>query len=322
MEERSHSTQEYQVTDVCEDSKRQTTDSMFPDLRNEIESSELSFLMEAHNGISAKIAEEAGFKGIWASGLTISASLGLRDSNEASWTQVLDIVEYMADATTLPILVDGDSGHGNFNNVRRFVRKLCERNIAGVCIEDKLFPKTNSFVGTAQPLANMIEFCGRIKAAKDSQLNQRFVVIARIEALISGMGMPEALRRAESYYEAGADAILIHSKKTTAREVIIFAEEWASRCPLLVVPTTYSDTNVDVFRDTGISMVIWANHLFRSSVKAMQHTARQIFEDESLSNIEDDIATVQEVFRMVNFAELELAEKKYLPSREGKKPAG
>ena len=102
----------------------------------------LAFLMEAHSGLSAKVVEEAGFAGIWASGLSMSAMLGLRDSNEASWTQVLDVLEYMADATTLPILVDGDTGHGNFNNVRRFVRKLCERGIAGVCIEDKLFPKT------------------------------------------------------------------------------------------------------------------------------------------------------------------------------------
>src|SRR5579859_5736723 len=91
-------------------------------LRQLIFSPDLAFLMEAHNGISAKIAEETGFKGLWASGLTISASLGLRDSNEASWTQVLDVLEYMADATTLPILVDGDTGYGNFNNVRRLVR--------------------------------------------------------------------------------------------------------------------------------------------------------------------------------------------------------
>jgi phosphoenolpyruvate phosphomutase len=100
-------------------------------LRQAIEGPDLSFLMEAHNGLSAKIVEEAGFGGIWASGLTISASLGLRDSNEASWTQVLDVLEYMADASSLPILVDGDTGYGNFNNVRRLVRKLGERGIAG-----------------------------------------------------------------------------------------------------------------------------------------------------------------------------------------------
>ena len=113
--------------------------SRFARLREVLTGPRLGFLMEAHNGLSAKIAEEAGFEALWASGLTMSASLGLRDSNEASWTQVLDILEYMADAASIPILVDGDTGYGNFNNVRRLVRKLCERHIAGVCIEDRLF---------------------------------------------------------------------------------------------------------------------------------------------------------------------------------------
>ena len=119
----------------------------FQALRQLLLSPDLSFLMEAHNGLSAKIVEEAGFQGIWASGLSISASLGVRDNNEASWTQVLEVLEFMADATSIPMLVDGDTGFGNFNNVRRLVRKLCDRGVAGVCIEDKLFPKTNSFIG-------------------------------------------------------------------------------------------------------------------------------------------------------------------------------
>ena len=119
----------------------------------------------------------------------------------------------MVDSTRLPILVDGDTGYGNFNNVRRLVRKLGQRQIAGVCIEDKLFPKTNSFIGERQPLADIDEFCGRIKAGKDSQTDDDFVLVARTEALISGHGMDEALRRAEAYYAAGADAILIHSKR-------------------------------------------------------------------------------------------------------------
>ena len=121
-------------------------------LRAALQSPDLAFLMEAHNGLSARIVEEAGFKGIWASGLSMSAALGVRDSNEASWTQVLEVLEFMADATSIPILVDGDTGYGNFNNVRRLVKKLCQRNVAGVCIEDKLFPKTNSFIGDGQPL--------------------------------------------------------------------------------------------------------------------------------------------------------------------------
>src|SRR5438270_11634451 len=139
-------------------------------LRRLIDRPDLSFLLEAHNGLSAKIVEEAGFEAIWASGLSISAALGVRDSNEASWTQVLEILEFMCDSTRIPILVDGDTGYGNFNNMRRLVCKLEQRGIGGVCIEDKVFPKTNSFLnGTAQPLADIGEFCGRIKAGKDAQ---------------------------------------------------------------------------------------------------------------------------------------------------------
>ena len=115
-------------------------------LRSMLGSSGLEFIMEAHNGLSARIVEEAGFKGIWASGLSMSASLGVRDNNEASWTQVLETLEFMSDATAIPILVDGDTGYGNFNNARRLVRKLEQRGIGGVCVEDKLFPKTNSFI--------------------------------------------------------------------------------------------------------------------------------------------------------------------------------
>src|SRR5437868_7327789 len=138
-------------------------ESRFAALRRELLSPSLTFLMEAHNGLSAKVVEEAGFEGIWASGLSISASLGVRDNNEASWTQILEVVEFMCDATRIPILLDGDTGYGNFNSVRRLVRKLEQRGVAGVCIEDKLFPKTNSLSkGRAQPLAGIDEFCGKI----------------------------------------------------------------------------------------------------------------------------------------------------------------
>ena len=273
----------------------------------------LSFLMEAHSGLSAKIAEEAGFAGIWASGLSMSAMLGLRDSNEASWTQVLDMLEYMADATTVPILVDGDTGYGNFNNVRRLVRKLGERGIAGVCIEDKLFPKTNSFIGEAQPLADVAEFCGRIRAGKDAQTSDAFCLVARIEALISGHGMTEALRRAEAYHAAGADAVLIHSKKAVATEIVEFTERWANRCPVVIVPTMYHATPTAVFRRAGVSTVIWANHLLRASLTAMRHTARQIAADESLAEVEDRVASVAEIFRLMGNDELEEAGRRYLP---------
>jgi len=276
----------------------------------------LAFLMEAHNGLSAKIAEEAGFPALWGSGLTISASLGLRDSNEASWTQVLEVLEYMADAVSIPILVDGDTGYGNFNNVRRLVRKLGERGVAGVCLEDKLFPKTNSFLGEAQPLAEIEEFCGRLRAAKDSQVDDDFTLVARIEALISGRGMEEALRRAEAYQEAGADAILIHSKRPTASEILEFTERWGGRSPVVIVPTMYYATPTEAFRRAGINAVIWANHLMRSSISAMRATARTIHDEESLLEVEGRVASVKDIFGLTANAELEAAERRYLPATQ------
>ena len=282
-------------------------------LRALLEGPEMGFLMEAHDGLSAKIAEEAGFSAVWASGLSMSAALGVRDSNEASWTQVLEVLEFMADATTIPILMDGDTGYGNFNNVRRLVAKLCQRGIAGACIEDKLFPKTNSFIGHGQPLADMEEFCGKIKAGKDSQTDPDFVLVARVEALISGWGLDEALRRAHAYQEAGADAVLIHSKQSNANEIMSFMREWDNSCPVVIVPTTYYGTPTDQFRAAGVNAVIWANHSVRASISAMRDAARLIFEEESVVSLEDRIATVKDIFHLAGNAELKDAEDRYLP---------
>ena len=277
-------------------------------------SDQLEFICEAHNGLSAKIVQEAGFKGIWASGLSISAQFGVRDNNEASWTQVLDNLEFMSDATTIPILLDGDTGYGNFNNMQRLVRKLEQRRIAAVCIEDKLFPKTNSFIkGDAQPMADMQEFCGKIKAGKDAQTDPDFSIIARVEAFICGWGLAEALRRAEAYRQAGADGILIHSALSVPDEILSFKQEWGNRCPVVIVPTKYYATPTEVFRQHGFAIVIWANHLLRSAVTAMQKTARTLKEQQHLLSIEDKVAPVSEIFRLQNAAELQDAEDRYLP---------
>lgn len=199
-----------------------------------LESKNLEFIMEAHNGLSAKIVQETGFKGIWGSGLSISAQLGVRDSNEASWTQVLEVLEFMSDNTDIPILLDADTGYGNFNNARRLVKKLEQINVAGACIEDKLFPKTNSLLDNrVQPLAEIEEFALKIKAMKDSQQDPDFCVVARVEAFIAGWGLDEALKRAEAYRNAGADAILMHSKKSDPSDIEAFMKAWKNQVNFL-----------------------------------------------------------------------------------------
>lgn len=278
-----------------------------------LRSPEPEFILEAHDGLSARIVEEAGFGGIWASGLAMSAAMGVRDSNEASWTQVLEVLEFMSDATSVPILVDADTGYGNFNNVRRLVRKLEQRGIAAMCIEDKLFPKTNSFLGDGQPLAEVAEFTGKIRAAKDTQTDPDFCVVARVEALIAGWSMDEALRRAEAYADAGADAVLIHSKERTASQILEFMARWDRPTPVVIVPTTYASTPTDDFAAAGVSLVIWANQMLRASVAAMQHMAATIRDARSVAGVDGEIVPVSEIFRLQDAAELEAAEKRYLP---------
>lgn len=282
--------------------------------RRLLASPELEFLLEAHNGVSARIAEEAGFKGIWAGGLCMSAQYGVRDSNEASWTQVLEMLEFMADVTSVPILLDGDTGYGNFNNVRRLVRKLEQRGIAAVCIEDKLYPKTNSFIdGEKQQLADIEEFCSRIKAGKDAQGDDDFAIITRVEAFIAGWGLGEALRRAEAYHAAGSDGILIHSALATPKEVLAFKREWGNRSPVVIVPTKYYATPTDALREAGFSIAIWANHLLRAAIPAMQACAATLAREQNLQSIEDGVAPVKEIFRLQGASELQAAEDRYLP---------
>lgn len=276
-------------------------------------SPELTFLMEAHNGLSAKIVENAGFEAIWASGLSISSAFGVRDSNEVSLSKIMDVFENMVDATHIPILVDGDTGHGNFNNVRILIKKLCKIGIAALCIEDKLFPKTNSFVEGKQTLADINEFCGKIKAAKDSQTDKDFCVIARTEALIAGVGIDEALKRADAYHNAGADGILIHSKSSNADEIFLFTKHWQNRCPVVIVPTKYYQTPIEKYKEAGISIAIWANHNMRASISAMQKTCQRIFQEKSLISVEKEVASLEEVFSLLNYKELAEAEKIYLP---------
>jgi len=281
--------------------------------KNLLSSPSLEFIMEAHNGLSARIVEETGFKGIWASGLALSAAMGVRDNNEASWTQVLEVLEFMSDGTAIPIMLDGDTGYGNFNNFSRLVRKLEQRNIAAVCIEDKLFPKTNSFIEGNQPLATVDEFCGKIKAGKDTQRDPDFCIVSRIEAFIAGWGLAEALKRADAYEKAGADALLVHSKLSKPDEILSFMSEWKDRCPVVIVPTMYYSTATQVFAKAGVSLIIWANHLLRASIVAMQKTAAVIHAENSLINVENKIASVKEIFRLQRADDLKEAERRYLP---------
>lgn len=286
-------------------------------LRDMLFSKETAILMEAHNGLSAKLAQEAGFKALWGSGLSISAALGVRDANEASWTQVLEVLEFINDAVDIPMLLDGDTGYGNFNNMRRLVHKLEQRGIAGVAIEDKLFPKTNSFIdGDKQQLALVDEFAGKIKAAKDTQRDADFTVIARTEAFIAGWGLNEALLRAHAYADAGADLILVHSKRKDSQDIMSFMKHWERDTPCIIVPTKYPSERIENFKNAGISNFIFANHALRTVITSLQQNLKTLHDTQDLMSLEDKIVPVSEIFRLQNVAELKKSEEMYLPNQQ------
>jgi phosphoenolpyruvate phosphomutase len=271
-----------------------------------------TILMEAHNGLTARLVEEAGFEAIWASGLAISASLGLRDANEISWSQLVDVVETICDATRLPVLVDGDEGFGNFNNARRLVQKLDAVGAGGVCFEDKVFPKSNSFVeGVEQQLSPIPVFAGKIAAAVDARSSRGFAVVARTEAMIVGKGVDEALARAAAYAAAGADSVLVHSKRSDGADILEFLERWDSRVPVTLVPTKYPSLSIRALSEAGASNFIFANQGLRTIISALKANLAKLRASSDLMSIESEIAPISEVFRLQNLDELLAAEKKY-----------
>ncbi|MBP2323135.1 phosphoenolpyruvate phosphomutase [Kibdelosporangium banguiense] len=274
-----------------------------------LESPGVSTFLGVHDALSARIAADCGYPALWASGLGMSTALGLRDCDEASWTELLDITARMVEATNLPILVDGDTGYGNFNTARRFAMRAERAGAAGVCIEDKVFPKMNSFVGDGHALAPIPEFCGKIAACKDAVRDSSFVLVARVEALIAGAGMGVALERAEAYRAAGADAIFIHSRMPTVAQIAEFTLGWNDKLPLIIAPTTYHRTPIAEFERLGISGVIWANQAMRAAVAAVKRVCAALHDGPA--GIDSSISSLPEVFSLLDYDALERDEQLY-----------
>jgi phosphoenolpyruvate phosphomutase len=265
----------------------------------------------AHNGLGARLIERQGFDGVWASGLEISTAHAVPDASLLTMTENLQASQAINDATRLPVICDCDTGYGNVHNVMHMVRKYEAADLAAVVIEDKRFPKVNSFIPGRQELASLEEFCGKIAAAKSAQRDPEFMVIARIEALIAGWGIEEALRRAYAYEEAGADAIVIHSKSKTPDEIFTFAEKWKGRVPLISIPTLYYQVTAQELEKRGFQMVIYANHGLRASVRAMRGVLKSIYETGSSEAVEPEIATLDEVFDLQGMGEMKQDEEKF-----------
>jgi phosphoenolpyruvate phosphomutase len=278
----------------------------------------------AHDALSAKLIEETGYDAVWASSFGISAATRmLPDANVLTMTEMLEAVKGMAAAVNIPLIADCDNGYGNVHNVMRMVREYEKAGIAGVSIEDNPFPKKCSlYPGERQILVDIGEMAGRIKAAKSTQVSKDFFVIARTEALIADMGMEEALRRALAYEEAGADAILIHSRKSTPDEIITFCARWkkVGRIPLVAVPTKYPEITSKELSKLGIKIAIFANQALRASVKAMREVLTDMRKADKPGAAIPNIVPLDEVFRMVGQPVMEENEAKFVKGFK-KKPA-
>ena len=284
-------------------------------LRELLERPGIIRLVGAHNALGAKLVERAGFEGVWAGGLGISASYALPDASIVSMSQYLEAARQMNEAVSIPIVSDCDTGYGNANNVIYMVKMFEAADIAGVCMEDKKFPKDNSLLeGGRQHLAPIEEFQGKIRAVKDTQKSEDFVIIARIEALIADWGQEEALKRAHAYVDAGADAVLIHSKKNTPDEVVEFIKRFKNRRPVVFVPTTYPMITIKELEELQVKIVIYANQALRAAGKAMEDVFEEIKRTGCICTIEDKIVPVKHIFELQGTLEMKEKEGKYLPS--------
>jgi phosphoenolpyruvate phosphomutase len=261
-------------------------------LRKLLEYKPIVRVLEVHNGLTGLIAETASFQqgeelrtfdAMWESSLTDSTSKGKPDTSTVDITSRVNTIDQVLDVTTKPIIVDADNG-GMPEHFTFTVKTLERLGVSAVIIEDKIGFKRNSLFGTdvKQTQDTVEDFSSKISLGKKAQVTNDFMIIARVESLILKAGLEDALKRAESYINAGADGIMIHSKEKTSDEILSFCNEYkkfSTKVPLVVVPSTYSTITEEELIAAGVNVVIYANHLLRSAFPAMMKTAESILEN-------------------------------------------
>jgi phosphonopyruvate hydrolase len=281
-------------------------------LRAKLDVRKPAIAMAAHNPLAAKLAAAAGFDAIWGSGFELSASYAVPDANILTMSTHLEMMRAIGEVQDAPVIADIDTGFGNAVNVAYAVPRYVAAGVAAVVMEDKTFPKDSSLRADGrQELVPVSEFQGKIEAAKASAGSA--LVVARTEALIAGLGEAEALRRGGAYVEAGADAVLIHSKQKTPDEILSFCRAWPGRVPLVLVPTSYPKLSfADVAILGKVGLIICGNHAIRAAVAAMQGTFRRILAEGGIAGVEGDIASVAEVFALQGDAKMRELERAFL----------
>ncbi len=264
----------------------------------------------AYDAMSAKLVELSGFDAVWAGSFAISAIHNVPDASILTMTEFFIAASNMAHTCEIPVIADCDTGYGDATNVRYMVKKYENAGIAAICIEDKTFPKQNSLLENGNnELLSEKDFVSKIIAAKKAKQNNDFMIIARVEALISGKGMTEAMKRATAYEESGADAILIHSKKKTPEEIFEFSERWNGNVPIVVVPTTYDSVGIDELIAHKIKVVIHANQTLRVAHYYMSKFLEKMNKTNSLRDIKEPMSSMEDIFEIQEMYDIKSKEK-------------
>jgi len=265
-------------------------------------------VIEAHNGLSGLIAENTKvdgkeFDAIWESSLTDSSSKGKPDIELVSMDSRVHTINEILEVTTKPIIVDVDTG-GQKDHFQYMVRTMERLGVSAVVVEDKKFPKINSLMeGAVHIQEDPRIFCEKITAGKQAQITNDFMIFARIESLIAGNSVQDALGRARMYIDAGADGIMIHSKESNPHQIVEFCKyykDFEGRVPLIAVPTTYNTITEKELIYNGVNIVIHANHLLRASYKAMKEVAEVILKTGRSCNVRNECCSVKELFELTN----------------------
>jgi len=281
-----------------------------PSLKNILNSKSIVRVAGAFDAMSAKLVEITGFDAAWAGSFAISATHASPDASILTMTEFLHVSTNMVESCTIPIIADCDTGFGGPSNVEHMVKKYERAGVSAVSIEDKIFPKQNSLLDEGkQDLLSEKDFVAKLIAAKEAKESEDFMIIARIEALIAQQGLEEALRRANAYEKAGADAILIHSKMKTPDEIFQFCDLYKGKLPLVVIPTSYPDVTLNELKTHKIKMVIYANQTLRVAHQAMKDLLTQIFNQDNLANISKKISSMEDIFKLQEMYHIKKQEK-------------
>lgn len=269
--------------------------------------------IEVHSGLTGLIAEKTivadenevnQFDAMWISSLCDSTDKGKPDIELVDMTSRFRTIDDVMEVTTKPIIFDGDTG-GRIEHFVYNVRSLERMGVSAVIIEDKIGPKKNSLFGTevVQTQDSIEGFCDKIRAGKRVQLSDDFMIIARIESLILEKGQDDALKRARAYVDAGADGIMIHSKKNEPDEIIDFCDEFRKQdkdTPIVVVPTTYSSITEEELQKHGVNIVIYANQLLRAAFPAMESTAKCILKNHRSKEADENLMAVKKIITLID----------------------